>query len=233
MCWTVSCANEGVNCLLPRHFKLDHEFPFGSCSFLLSPLHLHMLLRAVSLSLSSFVHKNACEPHHFCAAEGIKAAAAAECQPGSGHAAGSSLLACAPKAHPELVSVTAEPPILRGVGQQECDILHMSYVQRAANLTALGVLLAESFCHASVEGQSEFDRTVLSSQSTFTPLRPVRCILNSKGWAQPLQQLFWAIMHSPQWTIKLGKYCLLTPCCSHLESLLVDPCLQLRLSFTE
>lgn len=58
-------------------------------------------------------------------------------------------------------------------------------------------------------------------------------ILNSKSWTQPLQLLFWAIMQSPQWTIKPGKYSSVTPCCRHPESLLVDPHLQPWLSFTE
>lgn len=104
MCWTGSCASEGVNCVLPSRFKLDHDFPFGSCSFLLSP------------SLSSFVHENACDPHHSCAAKGIKPAAARGVPAWIGACSWAIPCACALEAHPELGSLTAEPPVLRGVG---------------------------------------------------------------------------------------------------------------------
>lgn len=104
MCWTGSCASEGVNCVLPSRFKLDHDFPFGSCSFLLSP------------SLSSFVHENACDPHHSCAAKGIKPAAARGVPAWIGACSWAIPCACAPEAHPELGSLTAEPSVLRGVG---------------------------------------------------------------------------------------------------------------------
>lgn len=230
MSCTGSCASKWVNFTLPRHFKLDREFSFGSFSFLLCLLHL-LMLPSSSFSLLFLLSPQKClqpSPLLCCQRHWTSSSRGVPVWMG----------ACS-----WVISVPVPPRHILNwclsqlsPGAQRCWLTGVLYSPHelsleSSNLDCFRHAPSRQFlpCICRRAKWIQEDSFVLSEH--FHPLKA--CILNSKDWTQPLQLLFWAMMHSPQWTIKLGKYSPFTPCCSQLESLLVDPYLQLWLSFAE